>query len=328
MAKRMVLLAAALAVCVSFAQDSGAKQSSLAAARAKITKVIESPALMTEVMKGLAAEEQKTFLADVNAAIATMPGNDAERTAAFVAVNNAALAGAQKGNALTLVAEVFATVPVYALPAVGESLSSGLMNRAGDKNVTYTDEQYVKISQSVMEKVNARVESEDNAGVRSAFAGIMLIRASNSESPEIIAAVVEAMPESSRNDAKTEWFPAALGNPKSYDAILAAAEVDPARAGTDDDSATSRDADDDSVIGFRVAGAQNYECLLADISGAGTDPAFTAAAQNPTVDSIQNRLNYELPLGVGDAFSETSEIIGRIKRDIESRGYPFQSIRW
>ena len=326
MAKRMVLLAAALAACVSFAQDSGAKQSSLAAARAKITKVIESPALMTEVMKGLAAEEQKTFLADVNAAIATMPGNDAERTATFVAVNNAALAGAQKGNALTLVAEVFATVPVYALPAVSESLSSGLMNRAGDKNVTYTDEQYVKISKSVMEKVNERVESEDNSGVRSAFAGIMLIRASNSESPEIKAAVVEAMPESSRNDAKTEWFPAALGTPKSYDAILAAAEVDPSRSETEDEA--SGDDDAEHIVGLRVSGAQNYECLLADISGAGTDPAFTAAAQNPTVDSSYNRLNYEHPLGVGDAFSETSEIIGRIKRDIESRGYPFQSIRW
>ena len=50
---------------------------------------------MTAVMKSLSAADQKSFLAEVNAAILAMPGSDADRTAKFVAVTDAALAGAQ-----------------------------------------------------------------------------------------------------------------------------------------------------------------------------------------------------------------------------------------
>ena len=325
MAKTRIVLAIAAAFLVAapvLAADGASPSSALAAARAKISQLIDNPAQVTEVMKGLSAAEQVTFLADLNAAISTMPGSEAERNAAFVAVDNAALAGAQKGNALSLVAEVFATVPPSALPAVTDSLSAGPMNRAMSGGVTFTDEQYVKISQMVMDKVNERVAGESNAGVRSGFAAIMLIRASNTETKEVVDAVVSSLPEAVRNDAKTEWLPAALGKggEPSYDALLASVEGDEAArtaAAAEQPAASTGGSDADRQSGWnvaiRVAGAQNYQGVIIDIAGSGTDPLLSAEDYNRVVDAIQNAMNYNLPnMGAGDAAGDTATIIDEV----------------
>lgn len=313
MIKRITMVAAALAACVSLAAADGASKSNLAEARAKITQAIENPAVMTEVMKSLSKEDQVSFLAEVNAAIAAMPGDAADRTAKFVNVNNAALAGTQKGNALTLIAEVFATVPPYALVAVGENLSAGLMNRAADKSVTYTDEQYARISQTVMAKVNERVASENDSGVRSAIAGLMLINASNSATPEIVNAVVTALPESIREDAKTEWYPAAMasGSAKSYDPILAAAE------GDDYEIAKQTSGALEGLVPLRASALQTYDAILVDIVSSSSDPSLAPAGRNPVTDAIQDPFNRDLPNEIGDPANNTAQIINQVQRWID-----------
>ena len=320
MRKITILLAAALVAVVTFGQTKEVKQESLASARAKITQVIEQPGQMTEVMRHLTASNQVAFLSEVITAVSKMPGDNADRTAKLVEVVNAALAGAQKGNALALIAEVFATVPPSSLPAVNESLASGLMNRAADRRITYTDRQYIEISRRVMEKVNERVANEDNSGVRSGFAALMLIRGSNSESPEIVSAVIDAMPESVRNDAKTDWFPAALGQngEKTYDPMLAVVDNEPARpvddsASPNAGSARQTSLDDDpgseTLLAIRVPSAQNFYGLLSDISGANTDSTVSSAMSTPLVDAIQNPRNYEFPnLGTGGGEDEAVSV--------------------
>ena len=77
MMKTTMMLAAALLATASFGQatqplvqsTNGVEYASLASARAKITQVIDNPADMTAVMKSLSAADQKSFLAEVNAAI-------------------------------------------------------------------------------------------------------------------------------------------------------------------------------------------------------------------------------------------------------------------
>ena len=325
MKRIMVMLTAALLVCVSFGQAK-ATFATLASARAKITRVIENPKEMTAVMQTLSPADQKTFLAEVIAAVASMPSDEADRTEKFVAIVNAALAGSQKGNSLTLVAEVFATVPPNALAAVNESLASGLMNRATDGNVTYTDSEYIKISQKVMEAVNERVANEDNAGVRSGFAALMMIRGSNSEPgsesyDKIMSSVVEAMPESVQNDAKNEWIPSALGQggqEKTYDPMLANVDGEQGRPVNDDGTTgaagaaaaqqSSSQESSGSLLALRIASAQNLDTLLADIAGANTDPSASADAANPVVDAVQNTTNSELPLGNGEAGGDSGEV--------------------
>ena len=334
MTKTTMLLAAALLASVSLGQTNEVVSASLASARAKITQVIDNPAEMTALMKSLSAEDQKAFLAEVNAAILSMPGSDEDRTAKFVAVTDAALAGAQKGNALALVAEVFATVPPISLAAVNESLGAGLMNRAADKDVTYTDEQYTKIAQTVMEKVNERVAQENNSGVRSGFAALMLIRGSNSGSNDAIYdAILAAMPESSRNDAAVEWFPAALGRgrEKTYEPMLAVVDGEPISPVVDD-------FDVQHMMSLRTTGPGFRAAILADIAGGASDPSALADGFNPVVDAVQNTLELQLPtLGTGGAADDTSTIVGHIADEIERQlppreeshgGYGNQSTRW
>lgn len=326
MMKTTMLLAATLLASVSFGQakqpvvqTNGVDYASLAAARAKITQVIDNPTEMTAVMKSLSVADQKTYLAEVNAAILSMPGSDADRTSKFVAVTDAALSGAQKGNALALVAEVFATVPPIALTAVNESLGSGLMNRAADSGVTYTDEQYTKIAQTVMEKVNERVAGEDNSGVRSGFAALMLIRGSNAPSNDsVYDAILAAMPADSQNDAKVEWFPAALGRGReqTYEPMLAVVDGELI-------SPVGEDFDVQHMMSLRVPGPALALGLLADISGDGTSRSNAPDTQNPVVDALQSPTDYQLPpLGAGGAADDPSAMIGHVTREIERNGVP------
>ena len=210
---------------VLLAQD---KTMSSADARGKIGDIISNPTSMTSVMKQLAAADQASFLADVNAAISKMPGSPEEKTSKFVEVNSAALKGAQKGNLTALVAEVFATVPPESLTAINEQFAAGMFNRAADPSKTYTDDEYKKTSLALLDKVQERNATADNAGVRNTFAILMLIRASNGTPADLRDTLVGALKnEETRTLAQNEWISPALGQgqEKTYDPMLGAADA-------------------------------------------------------------------------------------------------------
>ena len=179
----MVLLATV--TTVAWAQSAAAKLAadgtpvSLADARGKIDKAIESPAVMGELMKRLSAEDQKRFLADVNKAIGELPASIEEKSAKFLNINHVAVKFAKKGNTTALLAEVFATVPPEALTVINERFAQDLLNRAANPNITYTDEQFTKIAVETMKAINERTEETDNGSARSTFAALMFLRASN-----------------------------------------------------------------------------------------------------------------------------------------------------
>ncbi len=323
-----VLLASVMCVAAAPTQKSSTAsrlqankaQISLADAKSRMDKAIAKPAVMTALMQHLSAADQKTFLADVNAAIATMPGSDAERTSKFVAVNRAALEGSKPGNVSTLVAESFATVPVSAQPALCESLGSDLMNRATDTDKTYTDDDYLRVAAATMKKVNARTAESDHGGVRSGFAALMVIHGSNTTKPEIVNAVTAMLPASAQNAAKNEWFPAALaeGQAQSYDPMLAAADVEGAVASDDKDQPnTDKDywkAQGGPIVSLQVPGPVLANSLLFDILGAGLDGSRDISTSMPIYDALQTI--DELP--AMDNFNDVNVAI------TEARGYQWQ----
>jgi len=216
--KKLLMVITLAMASVLVAQE---KTMSLADARRKIGGLIDDPAQMTLVMQQLSSTNQVAFLADVNAAIAKMPGSEDERTAKFLDANTAALKGAKEGNLTALVAEVFATVPPSALTVINEQFASGLFNRSADPSKTYTDDQYTAISKSVLDKVQDRNASSDNAGVRDTFAILMLVRASNGSPEGLANTLADSLKDSeAQNLAKTEWIPPALGSPANYDPML------------------------------------------------------------------------------------------------------------
>lgn len=289
MKKLLVMMALVTAgTVVAQAQSAAEKlaangtQLSLADARGKIDKAVESPAVMTEIMKRLSAEDQVKFLADVNKAIGDMPASPEEKTAKFLNVNHAALTAAQKGNTTALLAEVFATVSPDALPVISERFAIDLVNRAANPNVTYTDDQFKKLATEVMNKINDRTEETDNGSVRSTFAILMFGRASNLTGDSLDKfqdGLVDTLKHDDAKElAREEWIPAATskdGSEQNYEPLLASAD-----AGRRPDFA----------MVLVIAGPQYLDSILADITGKNVDAMSFINTRSPVLDAVENTL--------------------------------------
>ena len=111
----VAMIAAMLAVA-SFAQEANeSENTSLVEARAKIGDAIKDPELLSAMMKDMSPTNQVQFVAEVNAAIAKMPGSSEEKTALALNANKAALKSAAPGNVANVLAEIYATAPVESL---------------------------------------------------------------------------------------------------------------------------------------------------------------------------------------------------------------------
>lgn len=283
--RRLVLAVTAVAgVCLACVAAES-KSMSLADARAKIGEVIEEPSEMEAVMAALSAEDQRIFLGEVNAAIARMPGSAESRAAALLNVDSAALRAAKPGNLAALLAEVFATSTVEALPILSERFAADLFNRdALQDSKKMSDEQYIQTVRDTMSVVNNRMVEVDAGNVRSAFIALLFIRASNSDSSDFIQTISGMVPEKAREDAVREWIPEALGldgKEQSYDALFAVANggVVP-----------------EIVRTLEIAGPQFQAVLLSDLTGFNTEPFAKTSERTPITDAIFNPYRLGRPI--------------------------------
>ncbi|MGN0833220.1 MAG: hypothetical protein ACI4RD_06190 [Kiritimatiellia bacterium] len=258
----------------------------LAEARGRIDAVVNagSGSEMAAVMARLTAADQRRFLADVNKAVGELPGSLEEKTAKYLNLNHAAVKVAKKGNAMALLAEVFATVPPESLTVISERFASDLLNRAADPAVTYSDAQFTNIAVRVMQVVNERLAETDDASVRSAFAVIMLVRASNGTPADLADRLVDTLADKgARELARSEWIPEALGKAgreANYEPILASADA-------------GRRPDLDFVL--VIAGPQHLDAVLADLVGRNTDSLAGMSARTPVLDAVQSTLISQIP---------------------------------
>ncbi len=272
------------------AKPDGAKTLPLAEARQKIDGVVDGSESIASLIKQLSAEDQLTFLGDVNKAVSKMPASVEEKTAKHLNLNHAALKAVKgSGNVAALLAEVFATVPPEALTVINERFASDLFNRATDPKVTYTDAQFTDIALKIMETVNKRTAETDNASTRSAFAILMLLRASNGTPADLEDKLIATLPNAdARELAKSEWIPSALGKDGrelGYEPILASADA-------------GRRPDFDFVL--VIAGPQLLDSLLQDIGGKNVDGLSFMRTRSPVLDAVQNPLEQQIPTLGGD----------------------------
>ena len=272
------------------AKPDGAKTLPLAEARQKIDGVVDGSESIASLIKQLSAEDQLTFLGDVNKAVSKMPASVEEKTAKHLNLNHAALKAVKgSGNVVALLAEVFATVPPEALTVINERFASDLFNRATDPKVTYTDAQFTDIALKIMETVNKRTAETDNASTRSAFAILMLLRASNGTPADLEDKLIATLPNAdARELAKSEWIPSALGKDGrelGYEPILASADA-------------GRRPDFDFVL--VIAGPQLLDSLLQDIGGKNVDGLSFMRTRSPVLDAALNPLEQQIPTLGGD----------------------------
>lgn len=266
----MFLVAAGLAFA---AATPAAKMMTLVEARTGIGAAITDPGKVTATMKKLSPQDQVAYVAALNSAIAKYPGSAEERAALSLNINSAAVLGASKGNLKSVVAEVFATAAVEALPVIHSQFAEKFFNRAANSSTTYTDSQFVKISGEVMKAVNERVEAVDNSDARSGFAALMFLKASNTPTaPEMVDAVVAMLPKRAQTVAKTEWFPAATASEPTYEDMTA--------------GSSEVDIPEETLI-ITIAGPQNQVALFGDLTG-----TFNDQVVGTITDVVFNPLQY------------------------------------
>lgn len=276
MKKCMMMAAMLLMSALAVEQEASSAKISLADARSQIDKVISSPEQMKATMKRLSAEDQKSFLAEVNEAISEMPGSTEEKTALFLSANLAAVASAEKGSSATLLAETFATVPPESLTVISEVFSDKLLNRTVGSNASFNDAQYEKIAVETIGAVCERCEATDNGTARTTFAILMFLRASPGTAETLENSLVNVLKNDDSKELARECLAAAQGKDgreQSYEPLLAAADA-------------GRRPDMQAVL--PIAGLQYSTAVIADLNGKSTERDMFSQTQTPVLDAVEN----------------------------------------
>lgn len=248
-----VAMVVGMFTAVSFAQEGGEpKTLPLAEARASIGEAVKDPATLTATMKQLSPADQLAFVGEVNAAISNMPGSNEEKAAAALNANKAALKGAAPGNVANVLAEVFATAPVETLGLISENFAADLFNRDADPSRVYTDAQFTAIAEAMVKKIADRTAASDDNGVRSAFGMMMMVNASNGSIENLSDKLSESLPAEVREVAKTEWAPAATGEDKNYEDMIA--------------YSSEATTEPNIPLALQLAGPQMLDAMLSDVA--------------------------------------------------------------
>ena len=228
--------------------------------QAKIGECANNPSAMQATIAQIPASEQASFVAKVNEAIAQKPGSDEAKAADFYAINKAAVSGAT--DKASVLAEVFATVPVEYLTDINERFARELFSRNANPEKPVSKKLFEELSTNVLAVVNKRCETAENAGVRQTFAALMFIRASGGDIDGLTDLYTSLMTDPESKESASSWISEALGSDgkdPSYDSMLAAAN--------------GGDEPDHSVVLQLTGPSEQIEALLADLQAPDTQSA-------------------------------------------------------
>ena len=234
---------------------------------AKVGDCALDPALLKSTIAQLSSEDKTAFVAEVNAAIAKMPGSDEVKGAAFLNANRAAVAGAGKEDRMAVLAEVFATVPVEHLTVINEEFAKVEFAKPS----TMGSAAFSNLVVSAMAQINKRTAAADSGAVRSAFAGLMFVRAAGGDGAT--DTVLANLPSDVQAEARESWYPSALDPNSSYDSMLT--------------SAQAGEEPDHSVV-VSISRTQIGDSMLSDLQSSGTtdaNPGSTMVASVNAADS-------------------------------------------
>ena len=234
--------------------------------RALVGECAQDPQKLKQTIGTLSADEQLTFLREVNAAIAKMPGSNEVKGAAFYEANRAAVTGAGKDNLKAVLAEVFATVPPEYLTEINERFAKELFSRTANPAHVVTDQEFIQLATNTMAVVVERCQTGEDASVRETFAILMLLRASGGTPADLAQMLVAQISNAQdRETALNEWIKSAMGDgqEQSYDSMLSSAQA-------------SDEEPDHAVVLQLTGGSQVTDALLADLASP-SDSSTTAS---------------------------------------------------
>ena len=174
----------------------------------------------------LAKDDQVEFVRAVNESMRSYKASTPEkRLQTIYAVNRDAVRAAPATEKKAVIAEVFATAPMDALPMISDRFAAELFNRkaAGlsDKDDSFTE--FVAASLMRVRMRMSTLSTEEFPGARTTFAVISFLKASEGRPADLRQSVLFYIPTGSHEAARKVWIPAALGEdgkPASYQPIL------------------------------------------------------------------------------------------------------------
>ena len=233
---------------------------------AKVGDCANNPSAMKATIAQIPASEQAEFVGKVNEAIGKKPASAESKAADFYAVNKAAVSGASDKS--SVLAEVFATVPVEYLTDINERFATELFSRnANPENKPISDAAFTELATNALAVVNARCESAENAGVRQTFAALLFIRASGGSPEGLADTLVAQMTDPQAKESASSWIADAMGGEgkeATYNEML--------------DSTDAGAEPDHSVVLQMTGPAEITEALLADLQA----PDNTSASGSPS----------------------------------------------
>lgn len=156
-------------------------------------------------------DEQLHLLRTVNLGLKDYTATTRDKAVETVyRINRDMVKGVSESDLKTVLAEVFATVPEFALPAVADGFSRDIFSRKAAGPMS-NDDSFADFAVSAMLRIYRRCRDLDLTGQRrTVFAVIMLLKASGGEPPDLQAQLEAFIPDPIRDMARDVWIPSAL----------------------------------------------------------------------------------------------------------------------
>lgn len=174
--------------------------------------------ILKETFALVSDDEKVEFVQRVMKAVSRMPVEPEKKAATFVNSAVSCIQSAKGDVRYSVIAEVFAAVPVPFLPVLTEELSK----RFNQEFNELSDEAYEEIAVSVIGIAVKRNERTDDPAVRNTFVVLAFLR--GADNTELESKLLALMPDDRTNRLVAGWLPAALNG--DYEALLAAADVE------------------------------------------------------------------------------------------------------
>lgn len=203
---------------------------------AALTQADLAPAAVRTAVSKLPANQRQAYAREIIEAVAARPDDEATKTQDLTTTARALIAGARTGGALSIIAEVFNSVPVTNLQGVSDLLAT---NNFGQKLNGMTDAQFDAFASKLVKSASEYIVASgtDSPTLRISILVATFSKAS-SDADRTREALLAVLPASMQAAAST-YIAASEQNNAS---VIAAA------AGVDAVEATPEDPDADKVV--------------------------------------------------------------------------------
>lgn len=242
-------------------------------ASAALTNADLTPQAIVQAIKAKPAAQRTAYAKQVLEAIAARPADDASKVQALTTASRALLTGA---GSISMIAEIFNTIPVEHLQGVAQLLATENFDQKANG---MTDAQYDEFCEKVVSSASRYIEASgsDSPAVRMSILTATFTRAS-SDPDRTRQRLVAALPTAVQAAAATYIAASEAGN----------REVIAAAAGVDEVTETPKDPDSSHVVpaaaatatAVAVASAASENTATASEAGAPATAEATAPASD------------------------------------------------